>query len=375
MKPISYLAIAAIALFNSINAKAQFSTSCLTDSINISTGIDYATGNPYAASPSSASPVLDKYWQITGMPTNTTGLTAPACAQMLLSSLLSTNITPNDSNSRWIAVVANAYETNTAQLSPLGSFFWNCSPNMPYNPTSTPTTFTRSFYVQSTNASESITIDLTKVWGDDYVTLYLDHNTVIYKDQTTSQTGGVAGPSASFNVTPGLHTIEARLWDISGNTSCMRLRASIKSANNVLVSNSCFGLTDSACHLIPVPVDTTSTGTTDTTGTTGTDTTGTGGTGTTGQEGVVSVNQVQASIYTYPNPVKDQLFIQVSKAIPTAVTVYIYNTNGQLVSQRQLKSMSANQSTAIDVQSLPAGMYFMKLYSDKQELISRFAKY
>lgn len=355
MKPITYLAVAAIALLNSINAKAQFATTCLTDSINISTGIDYTSGNPYPASSSSTNPVLDKYWQITGIPANTTGLTAPSCSQMLLGTLTA-GITANDSASRWIAIVANAYASNSAQLAPTGNFFWNCPPNTPYAPTSTPTTFTRSFYVQSPNATENITVNLTNVWGDDYVTLYLDHNNVIYAPGF-SETFGVAGPSVSFNVTPGMHTIEARLWDVSGSTTCIRMKANIKSANNVLVSNACFGTMDQSCHLIAPPADTT-----------GSDTTGT-------STSVTAITKVPFSVFTYPNPAKDQLFILSSNDINTAVSVLIYNTNGQVVAQHALPSMSSSQSTSVDVQSLAPGMYFIKLYDGKQEFISRFAKY
>ncbi|WP_165836237.1 T9SS type A sorting domain-containing protein [Taibaiella soli] len=360
-KPISYLAVSAIALFSGISAHAQYAASCLSDSINISTGIDYTTGNAYPASTSSASPVLDKYWRITGIPSNTTGLTAPTCSQMLLGSLLSTGIENNDLESRWIAVVANAYETNTTQLDPTGNFFWNCPPSTPYAPTTTPTTFTRSFYVQSTAPAEPITINLTKVWGDDYVTLYLDHTTPIYAPGF-SETYGVTGPNVSFNVPPGLHTIEARLWDVSGKTTCVRFHANITAANNVLVSNTCFGITDESCNLIvPIGTDTT----------TGNQSSGIHHAPTS----VNTVNQVPLTVYTYPNPAKDQLFVQVSDDISTAVSVLIYNANGQMVSQQEFKTMSAGQSTPVDVTSLAPGMYFMKLYSGKQELISRFAKY
>lgn len=232
---------------------AQFSSSCLTTSININTGYNHSAAALYPTSPSSASPVLDHYWQVTGIPFNTTGMTPPRCAQRFLTSMLPT--WPNSTNAGWLGIVANAQSTNTAQLSPTSSFFWNCPPTTPYSPVASPTIFTRTFYVQSSNPSEIITFNIPNFWGDDYAQIFLDGSTVIYSNPSVSQTGGViATPTpVSFSVAPGVHTVDVRLWDVSGQGTGIKMIGNISSLNNVLVSNACFGLSDASCAVIPPP--------------------------------------------------------------------------------------------------------------------------
>lgn len=233
---------------------AQFSSGCLSNSIDISTGVNHPAVSLYPTSPSSASPSLDHYWQVTVIPSNTTGLVAPKCAEMFLTSLGSSSW-PNSATCAYIGVVANPVTTNTAQLSPTGNFFWNCPPTTPYTPTTTPTTFTRSFFVQSAT-NENITVNIPNFWGDDYARIYLDGSTPIYTIATTSTTPGVSVGSIPLTVSPGLHTIDVELWDVSGQGTGIKLDGYISSVNNVLVANTCFGESDPNCVVVvPDPCD------------------------------------------------------------------------------------------------------------------------
>lgn len=242
-----------ITLFFNQNLLAQFSTSCLTDTINISTGYNHTAAATYPISPSSAAPTLDKYWLVTGIPFNTTGLSPTRCAELLTSKGLSDVGVSNTAKAAWVGIVAYPYPSNTAQLSPTASFFWNCPPATPYNPTTTPITFTRSFYVQSSKAVDTIKINVTNFIGDDYIRVYLD-GTVVILNPTSSTTFGTGAFNISLPVSSGLHTIDVKLWDVSGQLSAIRLDANISAKSKILVMNSCFGEATSTCSIVvPVP--------------------------------------------------------------------------------------------------------------------------
>lgn len=233
---------------------AQYSPNCLTTSIDISTGVNHSPYGIYPASPSSIAPTLDHYWQVSSIPTNTTGLVAPKCAERLLTSLVSGGW-PNSAGSGWIGLVANPVPSNTAQILPTGNFFWNCPPATPYAPVLAPTVFTRSFFVQS-STTETITINIPTFWGDDYGEIYLDGfgtGVPIYISPAVSTTFGVTVTPVSIPVTPGTHTIDVGLWDVSGIVSAIQIAGSITCPNSVLVSNTCFGISDPNCVVVPPP--------------------------------------------------------------------------------------------------------------------------
>lgn len=250
MKKFMFLALG-LALSFSQQSSAQYSPNCLVNSIDISTGVNQAVPTIYPPSSPSV-PVLDHYWQVTSIPPNSTGLVAPKCAERLLSSLVAGGW-PNSPGAGWIGIVSDPEPTNTAQLSPTGSFFWNCPPATPYTPTAPPTIFTRSFFVQSATP-ESITINIPTFWGDDYGEIYLDGASVpIFVNPMVSATFGVPVAPVTVTVSPGTHTIDVRLWDVSGVVSAIKLTGTITATNAVLVSNRCFGESDRACTLIPPP--------------------------------------------------------------------------------------------------------------------------
>lgn len=235
------------------NLYAQFAASCLTDTINISSGYNHTAAATYPVSPSSASPTLDKYWLVTGIPTNTTSLTPTRCAELLTAKGLSDVGVSNTARAAWLGIVAYPYPSNTAQLSPTANFFWNCPPATPYTPTKTPITFTRNFYVQTIKSIDTISINVSNILGDDYVRVYLDGSVVIL-NPFSSTTFGTGPFNISLPVSSGLHTIDVQLWDVSGQLSGIRVDANISAKSNILVMNSCFGEASSTCSItVPGP--------------------------------------------------------------------------------------------------------------------------
>lgn len=71
----------------------------------------------------------------------------------------------------------------------------------------------------------------------------------------------------------------------------------------------------------------------------------------------------------YPNPSKSVLNINLKEAIEVQ-SISIYNTLGQLV----LVVTNAEEVSKIDVSSLTAGNYFIKIISDKGTSSSKFVK-
>jgi hypothetical protein len=76
------------------------------------------------------------------------------------------------------------------------------------------------------------------------------------------------------------------------------------------------------------------------------------------------------SFLIYPNPVKNTLNI-VQKSPMEMRSLTIYNALGQLV---QTFIKAENDTTAIDVSQLKAGLYFIKIKSDKGSFISKILK-
>ena len=73
----------------------------------------------------------------------------------------------------------------------------------------------------------------------------------------------------------------------------------------------------------------------------------------------LKIEQLSKSFNLFPNPVNDQLNIQIQGYSGT-ITCWLYSTNGQLIQQQKF-SNNANQ---LDVSNLSAGVYFLKIDTD-----------
>lgn len=76
----------------------------------------------------------------------------------------------------------------------------------------------------------------------------------------------------------------------------------------------------------------------------------------------VSDNKFQNTILTYPNPVKDTLWIQISKDIKQ-IDLAIYNIQGKLIKSKVEKV--TNGSVNLDFSTFSKGVYFIQLNIDK----------
>ncbi|MEM6721680.1 MAG: T9SS type A sorting domain-containing protein [Bacteroidota bacterium] len=73
-----------------------------------------------------------------------------------------------------------------------------------------------------------------------------------------------------------------------------------------------------------------------------------------------------AELSVYPNPVKD--IIHITNINTDLIKAEIHNVNGQLVLSKE------NKLTSINVNSLPSGIYMLKLYSDKAQKTIKILK-
>ena len=84
-------------------------------------------------------------------------------------------------------------------------------------------------------------------------------------------------------------------------------------------------------------------------------------------EAVESITYNNTSLHLYPNPTENRLFIETEHEIEEIV---IYDIYGR-------KCQQANETTSqqvLDVTDLNAGIYFVKVVTDNNEIVKRFVK-
>ena len=81
-------------------------------------------------------------------------------------------------------------------------------------------------------------------------------------------------------------------------------------------------------------------------------------------EGYESINELSSSVSVYPNPVKDQLFVETEM---TVEEISVYDVFG-----RQMTTVYDQQT--VNVSELSNGVYFVKVKSENNEVVKRFIK-
>ncbi|MGC9362273.1 MAG: T9SS type A sorting domain-containing protein, partial [Candidatus Syntrophosphaera sp.] len=82
---------------------------------------------------------------------------------------------------------------------------------------------------------------------------------------------------------------------------------------------------------------------------------------------------IDMPIYLYPNPVYNELFLQgIDKAID-GVRLMIYNMRGQRV-DLSIKPVEDASTVRLDVSSLPAGIYLLRIEDPRGSSVRRFIK-
>ncbi len=81
-----------------------------------------------------------------------------------------------------------------------------------------------------------------------------------------------------------------------------------------------------------------------------------------------SINELNASVRFYPNPVDDKLYIETEMEVENVVVYDIYGR------QQELSAISGQQ-TVIDVSKLNSGVYFVKIVTENGETVKRILKF
>lgn len=82
----------------------------------------------------------------------------------------------------------------------------------------------------------------------------------------------------------------------------------------------------------------------------------------------VAEDELDVTIAVYPNPVRNQLFVESNSSI-SLVKATIYDINGRLISQQDLSSNSKIKT--IDLLNVSKGIYFLKIKSDTAEITKK----
>ena len=85
-----------------------------------------------------------------------------------------------------------------------------------------------------------------------------------------------------------------------------------------------------------------------------------------------SINNVE-SIYTYPNPVQDNLIIDIQDIPPGIAQLQIVNTAGQVLDNFEIE-INVMEQHQISVAHLPKGLYFLNLQTEDKRFQQKFVK-
>ncbi|MBQ5855890.1 MAG: T9SS type A sorting domain-containing protein [Bacteroidales bacterium] len=86
---------------------------------------------------------------------------------------------------------------------------------------------------------------------------------------------------------------------------------------------------------------------------------------------VVSVNEIKDNkCSVYPNPVNDILYIE-TQTLTQTLTIEIYDVYGRL---QDYKTIRLQDNVAIDVENLKSGIYFVKISTEKGNIVKRIIK-
>jgi len=90
--------------------------------------------------------------------------------------------------------------------------------------------------------------------------------------------------------------------------------------------------------------------------------------------GINTLSNDQDSYRVYPNPVNDKLFVQVSGPGINDALIEIVDALGKIISKQNHYFNSVNNAFVLNVNTFPAGFYFVKIISAKETKVIRFIK-
>ena len=83
-----------------------------------------------------------------------------------------------------------------------------------------------------------------------------------------------------------------------------------------------------------------------------------------------NINELKDSFCLYPNPVNDKLYIE-TQTLTQTLTIEIYDIYGRL---QDYKTIRLQDNVAIDVENLKSGIYFVKINTEKGNIVKRIIK-
>ncbi len=89
--------------------------------------------------------------------------------------------------------------------------------------------------------------------------------------------------------------------------------------------------------------------------------------------GINSLNGSDNAYHVFPNPSSDKLYIQASQNVHD-INIEITDALGKVLLSQKPNFDSDNSAYLVNVNSMPAGIYFIKISSGKESSIKRFVK-
>ena len=76
-------------------------------------------------------------------------------------------------------------------------------------------------------------------------------------------------------------------------------------------------------------------------------------------------------INVYPNPARNNLNIDIVSGIAGNASVSLINANGQSILEKEIRVTSGYTHTVLDASSLPGGIYFVRITTDKEVTVRK----
>lgn len=90
-------------------------------------------------------------------------------------------------------------------------------------------------------------------------------------------------------------------------------------------------------------------------------------------EDSIVTTSTSVDVTLFPNPANDQVNLRFNKNLE-AIELALFSNSGQLLFVQQLNKVSKDHVLSLDIDQLPAGIYFFKLNNKRQEKVLSFVK-
>jgi hypothetical protein len=88
----------------------------------------------------------------------------------------------------------------------------------------------------------------------------------------------------------------------------------------------------------------------------------------------VNISSGNIDLFVYPNPVKDQLSLEISYYESSEGKIKIYNSIGSLVREKDVRFIRGTNRESMDITMLNKGIYFVEISVGDNVKRERFVK-